>query len=167
MEFMYTWDNTVGSSRRINQTALAYIAGFLDGDGCIKAKVDKQPNNKFGWRTRIVVTFTQHTRNRRVLDWIKNQLMVGTIADYPSKRVSEYIITDSEFVDRLLRNLRPYVVNKSQQLELGLQLLSLKDRFKNKESFDKAWKLAMEIRGLNNYPKKISSVSPVTTESGT
>ncbi len=155
----------MGSSRRINQTVLAYIAGFLDGDGCIKARIDKQPSNKFGWRTRIAVTFSQHIRNRRVLDWIQRQLRIGTIADYPSKKMSEYVITDSKFVERLLRNLKPYVVNKSKQLELALWLLALKDRFKNEKSFERAWGLAMEIRSLNNYPKKYSSVNPVTTES--
>ena len=160
---MYTWDNTVGSSRRINQTVLAYIAGFLDGDGCIKARIDKQLNNKFGWRTRIAVTFTQHTKNQRVLDWIQKQLQVGTIADYSSKHMSEYAITDSKFIERLLLNLRPYVVNKTKQLDLALQLLALKDRFKNETSFKKAWELAMEIRSLNNYPKKISLSNPVTT----
>ena len=160
---MYVWDNTVGSSKRINQTALAYIAGFLDGDGCIKARIDKQPNNKFGLRTRIAVTFTQHTRNRHVLDWIENQLKNGSIADYPKKRLSEYCITDSKFIKRLLRGLKPYVVNKHKQLDLALRLLALEDRFKNETSFNQALSLANEIRGLNNYPKKNSFSSPVTT----
>ncbi len=162
---MYVLDNTVGSSRRVNQTALAYIAGFLDGDGCIKARIDKQLNNKFGMRTRIAVTFTQHMRNRRVLDWIHQQLQNGSVADYPSKQMSEYSITDSKFIERLLRNLKPYVVNKSKQLELALKLISLKDRFKNEGSFKSAWELAIEIRALNSYPKKYSSVGPVTTAS--
>ena len=86
---MYVWDNTVGSSKRVNQTTLAYIAGFLDGDGCIKAKVDKQPNNRFGMRTRIFVSFTQHTRNKHVLEWVFRQLKNGSIADYSSKKMSE------------------------------------------------------------------------------
>src|SRR3989338_2575243 len=110
---MYVWDNTVRSSKRINQTALAYIAGFLDGDGCIKARIDKQSNNKFGFRTRIIVTFTQHTKNKHVLVWIHNQLRNGSIADYPRRHMSEYVISDSKFVERLLRGLKPYIVNKS------------------------------------------------------
>ncbi len=160
---MYVWDNTVGSSRRINQTALAYIAGFLDGDGCIKARIDKQPNNRFGLRTRIAVTFTQHIRNKHVLVWIYNQLKNGSVADYPKKRLSEYYITDSKFIERLLRGLKPYVVNKHKQLDIALQLLALKDRFKSETSFNKALSLAIAIRDLNNYPKKNSFSSPVTT----
>ncbi len=160
---MYVSGNTVGSSIRVKETALAYIAGFLDGDGCIKARIDKQPNNKFGLRTRIAVTFTQHIRNRHVLVWIKNQLKNGSIADYSKKRLSEYCITDSKYIERLLRGLKPYVVNKHRQLDLALRLLALKDRFKNKISFNQALSLAIEIRGLNNYPKKNSYSSPVTT----
>ncbi len=154
----------MGSSKRVNQTALAYIAGFLDGDGCIKARIDKQLNNKFGLRTRIAVTFTQHIRNRHVLVWIQNQLRNGSIADYPKKRLSEYSITDSKYIERLLRGLKPYVVNKHKQLDLALQLLALKDRFKSETSFSKALSLANEIRGLNNYPKKNFFSSPVTTD---
>ncbi len=161
---MYVWDNTVGSSRRVNPTTLAYIAGFLDGDGCIKARIDKQPNNKFGWRTRIAVSFTQHTRNRHVLDWIYKQLGNGSIADYPSKNLSEYVITDSKFVERLLKGLRPFVVNKFKQLDLALQLLTLKDRFKDEDSFKKGLALALQIRGFNHYHKKHFSNNPVTTD---
>ena len=160
---MYISDNTVGSSKRVNLTALAYIAGFLDGDGCIKARIDKQPNNRFGLRTRIAVTFTQHTRNRHVLDWIYNQLQNGSIADYQSKHLSEYAITDSKFIKRLLKGLKPFVVNKFKQLDLALQLLDLEDRFKNEASFKKALSIAEQIRSLNNYKKKYSFSSPVTT----
>jgi hypothetical protein len=160
---MYVLGNTVGSSRRVNQTVLAYIAGFLDGDGCIKAKIDKQSNNRFGMRTRIFVSFTQHTRNKHVLEWIYSHLQNGSIADYPNKRMSEYVISDSKFIYRLLKSLKPYVVNKTRQLDLGMQLLQLKDRFKNERSFNKALSLAIQIRGLNNYPKKTTFSSPVTT----
>ena len=155
----------MGSSRRVNETVLAYIAGFLDGDGCIKARIEKAPNNKFGWRTSIRVSFTQHTRNRHVLDWIHSHLRSGYIADYPSKRLSEYTISDSKFIIRLLKGLRRYVVNKNRQLELALQILDLKDRYKNELSFKKGLELALKIRGLNNYHKKhFPSGSPVTTD---
>ena len=160
---MYILDNTVGSSKRIRETALAYIAGFLDGDGCIKARIEKKPDNIFGFQTRILVSFTQHTRNRHVLDWIKNQLKTGSIADYPSKRMSEYVIYNNKFIERLLKGLRPYVVNKVKQLELSLQLLSLTDRYKNEKSFKEAIGIAEKIRSSNNYPKKIFFSSPVTT----
>ena len=46
------------------------------------------------------------------------------------------------------------MVNKSKQLEIALQLLSLKDRYKNQTSFEEALDLARKIRAYNNYPKK-------------
>ncbi len=154
---MYVWDNTVGSSKRVNETVLAYIAGFLDGDGCIKARIEKRETAKFGFYTRILVSFTQHIRNRHVLVWIQNQLKVGTIADYdlPNKQLSEYVIFDSKFNERLLKNLKRYVVNKSKQLDFALEILSLKDKSKNEESFKKAILAAQQIRKLNNYPKTL------------
>ena len=161
---MYVWDNTVGSSKRVNQTALAYIAGFLDGDGCIKARIKKKPDNRFGWYLDIVVSFSQHIRNEAVLEWIKAHLRHGTIKDYSNKRLSEYTIYGSEFLTRLLKALKPYVVNKATQLELALHLLSLTKRYKDKREFSKALQLAEKIRSLNNYPKKHSFSSPVTTD---
>ena len=48
----------MGSSKRVNPTALAYIAGFLDGDGCIKARIEKRTYYTFGLGIRIVVSFS-------------------------------------------------------------------------------------------------------------
>ena len=157
-------DNTVGSRlNSIKESFWAYLSGFLDGDGCITIRIEKSKTCKLGYRARVRISFTQHTRNRHVLDWIENQLKNGSIADYPKKHLSEYCITDSKFINRLLRGLKPYVVNKHKQLNLALQLLALEDRFKNEISFNQALNLANEIRGLNNYPKKNSFSSPVTT----
>ena len=149
---MYVWDNTVGSSRRVNATVLAYIAGFLDGDGCIKGRIERSERAKFGSYIKINVSFTQHINSKHVLVWIKNQLQVGTISDYniPSKHLSEYVIFDGKFNERLLKNLKRYVVNKCQELNLALEILNLKDRSKNEESFKKAIKAALEIRRLNS-----------------
>ncbi len=63
----------------------------------------------------------------------------------------------------MLQSLRPYVVNKSKQLDLALQLLILKDRCKNERSFNRGLELALQIRGLNHYRKKHFSNNPVTT----
>ena len=162
MELMYVLDDTVGSSRRINATVLAYIAGFLDGDGCIKSKVEHRECARFGSYIKVVVTFSQHLRDRHVLEWIHNQLRIGSISDYdkPSKHLSEYQITDGKFIERLLKNLDRYVVNKKEQLRLALIILSLKDRAKNENSFKTAIWAANRMHELN------SSCSPVTTDMG-
>src|SRR3990167_4186272 len=163
---MYTWDNTVGSSIRINPTTLAYIAGFLDGDGCIKVTIPKRDYAKFGYYFRIIVSFTQHIRDRQVLVWIKDKLKEGSISDYdlPGKHLSEYVIQDRKFNFRLLSNLRPFIVVKKKQLDLALEILSLKDKVKNPISFKRAMEAAMGIRRLNS-PSKFDS-SPVTTHMG-
>ncbi len=147
----------MGSSIRVNPTVLAYIAGFLDGDGCIKVTITKRNYAKFGYYFRVIVSFTQHIRDRRVLVWIKNKLKVGSISDYdsPSKHLSEYVIQDRKFNFRLLSNLRPFVVVKKKQLDLALEILSLKDKVKNPISFKRAMKAAMEIRRLNSPSKLI------------
>ena len=155
----------MGSSKRVNPTALAYIAGFLDGDGCIKARIEKRTYYTFGLGIRIVVSFSQHTRNKHVLEWIHNQLQTGSISDYVNKKMSEYVIYDAKFIERLLKALKPYIVNKTKQADLALRLLGLKDRYKNKKSLHQDLDFAIKIRDLNSYPKKNSFSSPVTTDS--
>ena len=69
--------------------------------------------------------------------WLKDKLKRGTISEYdsPNKHVSEYVIFDRKFNERLLKNLKPFVVVKKKQLELALEILSLKDKTVNEKSF--------------------------------
>ena len=61
----------------------------------------------------------------------------------------------------MLSNLRPFTIVKKKQLDLALEILSLKDKVKNLISFKRAMAAALEIRRLNS-PSKFDS-SPVTT----
>ena len=47
--------------KRINKTELAYLAGFVDGDGCINAQIVKRPDYKFKFQIRFTVSFFQKT----------------------------------------------------------------------------------------------------------
>ena len=40
----------------------AYIAGFLDGDGCINAQIVKRPDYKLQFQIRVTLTFFQKTK---------------------------------------------------------------------------------------------------------
>ena len=52
--------NTVGSQiHTLTNEQLAYIAGFLDGDGCIACNYEKHKTCTLGYRVRIRISFTQ------------------------------------------------------------------------------------------------------------
>ena len=67
--------------------------------------------------------------------------------------MSEYVIFDRKFNERLLKNLKPFVVVKKKQLELALEILSLKDKTVNEKSFRRAIKAVEEIRRINSPSK--------------
>ena len=65
-KIMYTWDNTVGSSIRVNPTTLTYIAGFLDGDGCIKVTISKRDYRVCGARKTRTLISSRLNRGRLI-----------------------------------------------------------------------------------------------------
>lgn len=146
----------MGSSR-ITPTKAAYIAGFLDGDGSISAKISPTETGRFGYRVKLLVSFTQHTKNRKVLEYLKTIVQGGSkVADYPSKNLSEYVIADKRQVARILKVIRPYVVLKRKQLEIGCKILEILEKERRrkrsiltKEQFLEIVSLAEDIREEN------------------
>ena len=47
--------------KRINKTELAYLAGFVDGDGCINAQIVRKPGYKLKFQIRVTLSFYQKT----------------------------------------------------------------------------------------------------------
>src|SRR3989338_8613143 len=107
-----TQDNTVGS--RSNKLALAYIAGFLDGDGSLMIQIKKRSDSKKGRRIMLTICFYQDTRHEKPLVWIRNILGIG----YFSRRndgMSELRINGYAQVDEILSALLPYLKFKKIQ----------------------------------------------------
>ena len=45
----------------------AYVAGFLDGDGSIRAHIVPHSECRFGYAIRVIVKFSQHEDNNEIL----------------------------------------------------------------------------------------------------
>lgn len=141
----------------------AYFAGFLDGDGCITAIVEKSKSNRSGVRVRIRLSFTQHRNRREVLDKIQAKMGEGKIAEYDHNNMAEYVIRRQDTIIQILEKIKPYVIVKAKHLKLSIKLLQIENRNSNRESLQKAMEFAQEIKSLNNYPKSVK-FDPVTTE---
>lgn len=112
--------------RQIKTTSqdLAYIAGFLDGDGSIMVQIKKRSDTKKGWRIMFTICFYQDTRHEKPLSWIRKKLGIG----YISRRndgITEYRINGYKTVGKILRLLKPFTRFKKEQVKLGLKLISL------------------------------------------
>lgn len=156
-------DNTVGSRLdNISDYFYAYTAGFLDGDGCIAIRIEKSKTCRLGFRARVRVSFTQHRRRRKVLDYLQGIIQSGVVSEYDHNNMAEYVIRDQKVVKVLLEKMKPFILVKQEHLLLAQELLSVKLDGYTKDSINKMLNLAKKIGALNNYHKFIK-LDPVTT----
>jgi len=102
----------VGSQSKTN---LAYIAGFLDGDGSLMIQLKKRSESKLGTkRVMLTICFYQDSRHEKPLHWIKDVLGIG----YISRRndgITELRINGYDSVGRILKLLSPFLKFKKKQ----------------------------------------------------
>ena len=106
----------MGSQSKIN---LAYIAGFLDGDGSLMLQIKKRTDRKNQVRFMATICFYQDTRHEAPLYWIRDVL--GIV--YISRRndgMSELRVNGYQRVKTILKALLPYIKFKKKQ---GVSLL--------------------------------------------
>ena len=98
------------------ETDLAYIAGFLDGDGSLMLQVKTRSDTKHGVRFMATICFYQDTRHEKPLQWIRERLGIG----YISRRndgMTELRINGFEQVRDILIELKPFIRFKAKQVQ--------------------------------------------------
>ncbi len=115
--------NTEGRRLIVDPTILAYIAGFLDGDGSIFFQLIRKKDYCLGFQVRSSIAFYQKTENEQILIWLKQQLLAGYIRRRKTG-VSDYTIVDSREVRRILELIQPHVRLKREHVRLSLEILS-------------------------------------------
>lgn len=101
----------MGSQSKI---ALAYIAGFLDGDGSLMLQIKKRKDGNVGIRFMPTICFYQDTRHEKTLYWIREVLSIG----YISRRkdgMTELRINGYKQIKNILKSLLPYIRFKRLQ----------------------------------------------------
>jgi hypothetical protein len=106
----------------MESTVLAYIAGFLDGDGSIFFQLIRKRDYRLGFQIRPSIAFYQKTDNEHILLWLKEQLVSGSLRRRRTG-ISDYTIVEAREVVRLLTALQPYVRLKQEHVRLGLEIL--------------------------------------------
>ena len=118
--------NTVGSRQRISIQDLAYIAGFLDGDGSIMVQVKNRKGTPQGFRLMFTICFYQDSRHKKTLQWIRDTIGIGYLSDR-NDHITELRINGFKETQRILKKLLPYVKFKFSQTQLVLEILALLD----------------------------------------
>jgi hypothetical protein len=106
----------------VDATILAYIAGFLDGDGSIFFQIIRKNDYCLGFQIRTSIAFYQKSENERILTWLKDQFGSGYIRRRKTG-ISDYTIVEAREVQRILKLLQPHVRLKKEHVRLGLEIL--------------------------------------------
>jgi hypothetical protein len=136
----------------MEETILAYIAGFLDGDGSIFFQIVPRKDYRQKFQIRSSIAFYQKTEYAKILDWLKEIFGVGYIR-HRKTGMSDYTIVDSKEVHKILELLQPYVRLKRKQVELGLEIFKKLESKKSNGDFLEICKLVDKFKELN-YSKK-------------
>jgi hypothetical protein len=144
----------VGSRSNID---LAYIAGFLDGDGSLMLQIKKRADGKNKIRFMATICFYQDTRHQKDLLWIQKVLGIG----YLSKRndgMSELRINGFATVREILKNLIPNIKFKKIQAKALFESCTILSKTKfsmlDRKQLTKLVRLILVIQNQNYVTKK-------------
>ncbi len=148
---------------------LAYIAGFLDGDGSLMLQIKKRSDGKIGLRFMPTICLYQDTRHEKTLYWIQEKLCIG----YVSRRndgMSELRINGYKQVANILKSLARYIRFKkiqSKALVSACEILSSTKFSKlSKKQLGKLVDLILVIQKENYVTKKKKTREELLTQLG-
>ena len=138
----------------------AYLAGFLDGDGCIMLQLVRLRDYVCGYQIRASIVFYQKTSNAFFLDWLKAKLKHGYIR-HRNDGMSEYTIVGTTTVLALIQKMYPYLRLKKRQAELAKSVLEKMPTGGQKMSPVLLLELAKEVDtfAVLNYSKRRTNTS--------
>lgn len=130
-----------------------YLAGFIDGDGCIMAQLVSRRDYKFKYQIRFTVQITQLKKRKWFLERIKEILGAGYIRD--RKLISDYVLVETANVANLLQQIQPFLRLKQKQANLVLKIIEQLSSSKDSQSnFLKLCLLVDQVAALNDTKKR-------------
>jgi hypothetical protein len=103
-----------------SKTDLAYIAGFLDGDGSIMLQVKLRSDTSRGVRFMATICLYQDTRHAKPLSWMREVLGIGYLS-HRNDGMTELRINGFVSVQEVLTKVRPFIRFKEVQVDALLQ----------------------------------------------
>jgi hypothetical protein len=155
----------VGSRPKVKNTDLAYIAGFLDGDGSLMLQIKKRSDVKNKRRFMLTICFCQDKRNDKVLFWIRKKLGIGYISKRKDK-ITELRINGYETVGKILKMLSPYLKVKRKQAEILIKCSHILRKKINQEHLKKLAKYIHQLQSINYTTRKKKSLKEIYSALG-
>ena len=147
----------MGSRSNKKEYDLAYIAGFLDGDGSLMLQIKKRTDGLNKVRFMATICFYQDTRHKKDLSWIRKVLNIGYLSDR-TDGISELRINGFKQVREILLNLIQFIKFKKVQAKSLISacdiLLNTKFNKLNRKQLDCLVDLILVIQNQNYVTKK-------------
>jgi hypothetical protein len=144
--------NTEGRHVTVDPTILAYIAGFLDGDGSIFFQLVRRKDYHYGYQVRCSLAFYQNRKNAAILDWLQSVFKKGYIR-HRKTGINDYTIVEPGEVRNILVLLEPYVRLKLEHVRLGVRILDTLKQVSDADGFLEVCRMVDRFKDLN-YSKK-------------
>lgn len=168
---MVTWKGRKNhtEARQLTVAQAAYIAGFIDGEGCVSIIRRKRSTAKPGasgyyFRPRVAIA----QRDIAPLHFIQNVVGTGfTVEPVTSKKWVGYQLRwESGALRWLLPQIAPYLVLKKRQAHLLMAFIDLGNSYKpgsglTPERYAVQAEMYNESRRLNQKPKCREECQPV------
>lgn len=140
----------------------SYIAGFLDGDGCILAQIVRRRDYRFGFQIRVSIYFYQKTRRHWFILWLKSKLRYGNIRKRKDG-MSEYCIVGFSAVQHILEHLCSKLRLKHKLGKLVLQIIASAKTVETQEHFIAVCEMVDEVANYTDSKRRRLTSTTVKT----
>lgn len=145
-------------SRRKNY--IAYIAGFLDGDGSLMLQIKKRSDSKIGIRFMSTICLYQDSRHEIDLRWIRTIFRIGYLS-HRNDGISELRINGYKQVHDILVEMQPFIRFKRIQARALIKackiLMETSIKSLTKKQLQELIDLMLIIQNANYVTKKKKS----------
>ena len=145
---------------------LCYIAGFIDGVGCILAQIVYRKDYKFKFKIRVSITLYQKSNRHWFLLQIQKKLNLGVLRKR-NDNMSELNIVGNTSVKNFLIALYPYLIIKKPIAKLVLEIIEILDNLDKsndvnyRRNFLKVCELVDKVAELTDSKKRIINTTYV------
>jgi len=139
---------------KLTQTQLAYLAGFIDGDGSIYVRLKPNDTYRYGFQIAPYIVLFQSAKDEIHFQKICKLLSCGYLRNRKDG-VLEYTIGRREEILSLIKAIKPYLILKRRQANLLEEIFRKKDLVKNAKDFSQLMNLINKFADINYSKKRI------------
>jgi len=108
---------------------IAYLAGFIDGEGCITVRISPGTKHHKTWNPSVYASVTISQVDPRTLQWIQAR-WGGSIRKLSRNRGNERTAWEwcvvGHYAQRLFEQVRPMLKSKGEQADNAMRLATLR-----------------------------------------